>query len=155
MSRIMQTTTRLVLIALSITMASCGSFDPGDRKAIDEEALTHVLQDVGFTVPDGFEFGQAYTYSEFVGEPARSARFDAPAGYGDGRAVSSANPSYPPMRPITCTGVPAGDWGSLGFTCVPPILMTRYPQSGGLDSVTVLLTQDERSSHLFLRSTGH
>lgn len=143
------------LVIVGIATASCGSFDPGERRAIDEEGITQVLHDVGFTVPDGFEFGQAYTYSEFVGEPARSARFDASLKYGDGRAVSSANPSYPPMHLIACEAVPPGDWASLGFICAPEILMTRYPQAGGTDSVTVLVTSDERSSHLFMRSVGH
>lgn len=143
------------LMILGATVTACGSFEPGERRVLDQEEFSKALGDVGFTIPDGFEFGQAYTHDEFVGEAARSARFDAPPEYGDGSAVSAANPSYPPMQAITCTGVPPGDWVSLGFACTPEILMTRYPPSGGLGSVTVLVTHDERSSHLFFRSAGH
>ncbi|NLG56210.1 MAG: hypothetical protein GX542_11295 [Rhodococcus sp.] len=143
------------LLVLAMTVTSCSSFDPGERKALDEEGLARVLPSMGFKVPPGFEFGQAYTYSEFVGEPARSARFDAPPEYGDGRAVSAANPSFPPMQSTTCDAVPPGSWTSLGFTCAPEILMIRHPPSGGLGSVTVLLTSDDRGSHLFIETVGH
>lgn len=106
-------------------------------------------------MPSGFEFGQAYQYSEFVGEPARAARFDGPPELGDGQAVAAANPAYPAMQPVDCEAAPTGSWSRLGYICVPGTLTTQYPPAGALDTVTVVVTHDKRSSHLFVYSSGH
>lgn len=134
---------------------SCGSSEVGKRSSLDEDAINKVLRDVGFTVPEGFAFGQAYQYSEFVGEPARSARFDGPPELGDGRAVAAANPTYPMMRPEQCDSETTGGQAALGYICAPGTLTTQYPPTGGLDTVTVFLNHDKRGSHLFIYSSGH
>lgn len=136
-------------------MVSCGSFAVGERESLDEDTINEVLQAVGFTVPSGFEFGQAYQYSEFVGEPARAARFEGPPELEDGRAVAAANPAYPAMQPVDCDAASTGSWSPLGYICAPGSLTTQYPSEGAFDTVTVVLSHDKRSSHLFIYSSGH
>ncbi|MFD6893837.1 hypothetical protein ACFWB0_04705 [Rhodococcus sp. NPDC060086] len=48
-----------------------------------------------------------------------------------------------------------GSWSRLGYICVPGTLTTQYPPAGALDTVTVVVTHDKRSSHLFVYSSGH
>lgn len=145
----------MVLLLLSAAATSCSSVEVGERIDLDEDEISKDLHSDGFVVPEGFDFAQAHKSSEFVGKPARWARYDASADLGDGSAVATANPSYPPMQPISCSSVPPGSWVSLGFVCLPGTLSTQYPPAGGPDTVTVLLTEDAHGAHLFVYSSGH
>ncbi|MFD4369114.1 hypothetical protein [Rhodococcus sp. NPDC058521] len=138
-----------------VVLASCGSTTVGERETLDEDRIIEALQDAGFNVPSGFEFGQAYQYAEFVGEPSRWARFDGPSELGDGRAVSMANPTYPAMTPAECDETKAGNWSSLGYVCTPGTIATQFPPRGAMDTVTAHLNHDQHRSHLFVHSSGH
>ncbi|OZF51252.1 hypothetical protein [Rhodococcus sp. 14-1411-2a] len=147
---------RFWLIGLVVVLtASCSSFEPGERRSMNEEEVSRGLQDIAFDVPSGFEFVQAFTHTEFVGQPAWRARFDAPSEAGDDTALSAANPSYPPLQPVTCAAASTSNWTALGLTCEPEMLSTSRPTRGTADPVTVLLTRNARQSSLFIYSQGH
>ncbi|MDV8023585.1 hypothetical protein [Rhodococcus sp. IEGM 1330] len=143
------------LVFLAIFTASCTSFEPGERRSTDREEVSNGLQDIAFDVPSGFEFVQAFTHSEFVGQPAWSARFDSSSEWGDDVALSAANPSYPPLQPVTCAAASTSNWTALGLTCEPEMRSTSRPTQGTADPVTVLLTRNARQSSLFIYSQGH
>lgn len=147
--------TRFALAFLVLLTASCGSFEPGKPIAMDDGETSDKLQRIAFTVPDGFEFAQGVTYAEFVGTPAWTVRFDAPKELGDGPTITAANPSYPPVQPMTCNAVPPGNWTSVGFTCEPEMLSTVRPHGGGPDAVSVMFTRGARESSLFIHYAGH
>ncbi|OZE02495.1 hypothetical protein CH249_11855 [Rhodococcus sp. 05-2255-3B1] len=147
--------TRLLLALVVIFTASCSSFESGERRSMDREEMSHGLQDIALKVPSGFEFVQAFTHAEFVGRPAWWARFDASSEWGDDVALSAANPSYPPLQPVTCTAASTSNWTALGMTCEPEMLSTSRPAQGTADPVTVLLTRNTRQSSLFIYSQGH
>ncbi len=139
---------------LILITTSCGSFEPGKPISMDADAVTPELEKISFTVPDGFEFTQGIKYAEFVGQPAWSARFDAPKEL-DGPAITAANPSYPPLQPSACGTATKTSWTTLGFTCESEMLSTSRPPHGGADPVSVMFTRGARGSALFLYCEGH
>ena len=146
----------VIALALStIALTACGTSEIGQPYELDADDVAAYSRRDGFTVPDGFTFAEAHTFSEFVGQAPWSARYDAPVDLGDGKAVTAANPTFPPMAAITCSAVPPGNWSSLGFDCGPGTLVTQYPPSREIDTVTALLTRDERGASSFLYSSGH
>ncbi|OZC62465.1 hypothetical protein CH306_05550 [Rhodococcus sp. 15-725-2-2b] len=147
---------RFWLIGFVVVLtASCSSFEPGERRSMDEEEVSRALRGIAFDVPSGFEFVQGFTHTEFVGQPAWRARFDAPNEAGDETAVSAANPSYPPLQPVACAAASTSNWTALGLTCEPEMLSTSRPDQQTADRVTVLLTRNTRQSSLFIYSQGH
>ena len=147
-------TTLPTLVVLAVLTASCTSFEPGERRSMDQEAVSKGLQDIAFDVPSDFELVQAFTHAEFVGQPAWSARFDA-ATKQDDVALSAANPSYPPLQPVTCSAASTSTWTALGMTCEAEMLSTSRSPQATSDPVTVLLTRNSRQSSLFIYSQGH
>ncbi len=145
----------VVLSLACLALASCASPEPGEQLAVDEDQIRNYLEADGFTVPRGFEFAEAFVFWEFVGAPAWSARYEADAAFGDASTVAAANPNFPPMEPVGCGTVPPGKWSSVGFECRSGALSTRYPASGGMDSMTIVLTQDDESAQLYMYSAGH
>lgn len=141
--------------AILVLLASCASSEIGKPRSMDSDEVTHNLQRITFTIPDGFAFAQGATHSEFSGQPAWSARFDAPNELGNGLTLSAANPSYPPLRPITCQSVPPGSWTSVNFTCESEMLSTSAEPKNTTDPVTVLLTRDGQRSSLYIYCQGH
>ncbi|WP_032406154.1 hypothetical protein [Rhodococcoides fascians] len=151
------TNSRKALCASAILVlltASCAS-EIGKPRSMDSDEVTHNLQRIAFTVPDGFEFAQGATHSEFSGQPAWSARFDAPDELGDGLTLSAANPSYPPLQPFACQTVPPGSWARVNFTCESEMLTTSVGAKSTTDPVTVLLTKDGQRSSLYIYCQGH
>ncbi|TFI44622.1 hypothetical protein E4P29_07655 [Rhodococcus sp. 1R11] len=141
--------------AILVLLASCASSEIGKPRSMDSDEVTHNLQRITFTIPDGFAFEQGATHSEFSGQPAWSARFDAPNELGNGLTPSAANPSYPPLRPFTCQSVPPGSWTSVNFTCESEMLSTSAEPKSTTDPVTVLLTRDGQRSSLYIYCQGH
>ncbi|WP_328812428.1 hypothetical protein [Rhodococcus sp. NBC_00297] len=144
-----------ILAMLSSALIACGAPEIGQQVELDAEDAAAYTQRDGFTVPDGFVFSRGHTSTEFVGRAPWSARFEASDEFSDGVAVTAANPSFPPMMETPCSALPPGGWTSLGLTCTLTVLSTQYPPSGKLDSVTAVLTGDERGASLFLYSAGH
>ncbi|MBY4383361.1 MULTISPECIES: hypothetical protein [Nocardiaceae] len=140
--------------AIIVLLPSCAS-EIGKPRSMDSDEVTHNLQRITFTIPDGFAFAQGATHSEFSGQPAWSARFDAPNELGDGLTLSAANPSYPPLQPFACQTVPPGSWAGVNFTCESEMLTTSAEPKSTTDPVTVLLTRDGQRSSLYIYCPGH
>lgn len=145
---------KATLALLILLAASCGSFEPGRPMPMDGDDVSHEVEKISFTVPAGFEFTQGITYAEFVGQPAWSARFDAPT-ESDGLAITAANPSYPPFRPAACGTTTKTSWAALGFTCESEMLFTSRPPHGRADAVSVMFTRGAHGSSLYISSEGH
>nr|WP_094691155.1 MULTISPECIES: hypothetical protein [unclassified Rhodococcus (in: high G+C Gram-positive bacteria)] len=145
---------KATLALLILLTASCSSFEPGKPMSMDEDDASNKVDEIAFTIPDGFEFTEGVVFAEFVGHPAWSARFDASTEL-DGPAVTAANPSYPPLSPISCGAPTRTSWTSLGFTCEAEMMSTSRPAPRSGDPVSVTFTRGARGSSLFIYCEGH
>ncbi|OZC41421.1 hypothetical protein CH286_27420 [Rhodococcus sp. WWJCD1] len=150
----MNSSWKAALALLVLLTTSCGSFEPGKPMSMDEDDASREVEKIAFAIPDGFQFTQGVMYSEFVGQPAWSARFDAPKEL-DGPAVTAANPSYPPLQPATCGTATKTSWTSLGFSCEAEMLSMSRPAQGSRDPVSVVFTRGARGSSLYIYCAGH
>ncbi len=106
------------------------------------------------TIPDGFDFVEGRSHTEFSGQAAWSADFTGPATLGDGKAVAEANPSFPPLNPLSeCETAPTSVTPA-SSPCVPGFV-TTFPPAGGVDAVTIRLVTRADAALLSVSSTGH
>lgn len=141
------------IAALAAVMASCSSTSIGEPITLDADDVATLAERDGVTIPDGFEFAEGRTHSEFSGQAAWSARYTGPADAIDGAAVAAANPSIPPMRTVACDPTPTTT-DSSSKACKPS-LNTELPPSGLPDSITIELTLEGDGTELVVSSQGH
>lgn len=151
------TSTRILIVAIAVasaTVLSCSSPAIGDRIDLDAGEVADRAERDGVIVPDGFDFVEGATYAEFVGKAGWSARYTGPAALADGKAISEANPSFPPLQTIDCSAAQSPRPGLGSETCQPG-LITQFPPAGGPDSTTLQVVGDTDGTQLTVSNQGH
>ncbi|MBY6540327.1 hypothetical protein HQ325_16760 [Rhodococcus sp. BP-349] len=141
------------IAALAAVMASCHTPSIGEPITLDADEVATLAERDGVTIPDGFEFVEGRTHSEFSGQPAWSARYSGAPDAFDGEAVAEANPSFPPMRTAACDPTPTTSAGN--STWCKPSLITELPPGGVTDTMTIELTHEGDGTKLVVSSQGH
>lgn len=148
---------RMLITAIAVigtTVLSCGSSEVGDKIDLNADEVADRADRDGVIIPSGFDFVEGATYVEFSGKAGWSARYTGPAELADGKAVSEANPSFPPLQTIVCSATPPTGSDASSQPCLQGFF-TQLPPAGGPDSVKIRLTGDGDGTQLTVSSLGH